>query len=343
MARVSVLVPCYNYAHFLPGCLESILSQEGVDVEVLVIDDASTDSTSQVAASIAGRDPRVTVRRHETNIGHIATYNEGLERVAGDYTLLISADDRLVPGGLLRATRVMDANPKVGFVYGRAVVFRTDDSMPAPRTPVDFRHEVRSGREWLAMVCREGENPTASPEVLVRTSLQRDVGGYRPELPLSGDLEMWMRFAARSDVGVILDADQAYYRVHPKGLQRTRFQSPLVRQEQRRLAFDLFFREEGRRLPEAERLRETAMRSVAREALRAASLAFDRGELDGVGVEELIEFAVSAYPDARSLREHSALAWRIRLGPARTARLRPVLDVALLRRPRAWVRAHTWR
>src|SRR5262245_8631151 len=94
---VSVIIPCYNYAEFLPRCVESILDQPGVDVSVLVIDDCSSDDTPEVAARLAAQDPRVSVRRHEVNRGHIATYNEGLEWASGDYIVLISADDLLTP------------------------------------------------------------------------------------------------------------------------------------------------------------------------------------------------------------------------------------------------------
>ena len=88
MARVDVIVPCYNYGHFLEGCVESALRQEGVDVRVLIIDDASPDDTEVVGRRLAERDPRVTYRRHAVNQGHIATYNEGLlEWADGDYAL----------------------------------------------------------------------------------------------------------------------------------------------------------------------------------------------------------------------------------------------------------------
>src|SRR5947209_17315201 len=99
---VSVIVPCYNYAHYLPSCIESIVGQENVEVSVLILDDCSTDDTPTVASKLA-TDSRVEVRRHERNVGHIATYNEGLEWVRADYTVLISADDLLTPGALARA------------------------------------------------------------------------------------------------------------------------------------------------------------------------------------------------------------------------------------------------
>src|SRR6266436_2977703 len=84
MSRVNVIVPCYNYGHYLRECVESVLSQEGVDVRVMIIDDCSPDNTPQVAAELMSRDSRIEYRRHEKNIGHIATYNEGLEWASGD-------------------------------------------------------------------------------------------------------------------------------------------------------------------------------------------------------------------------------------------------------------------
>src|SRR3954471_18429980 len=108
MSRVDVIVPCYNYAHFLRECVSSLLSQEGVDVRVLIIDDCSPDNTPEVAAKLLAKDRRVEYRRHEINIGHIATYNEGLEWGTGAYMLLLSADDMLTPGAFRRAARLMD-------------------------------------------------------------------------------------------------------------------------------------------------------------------------------------------------------------------------------------------
>ena len=100
MSSVSVVIPCYNYGHFLRDAVSSALDdQEGIDVRVLIIDDASTDNSADVARQIAAEDPRVEVAVHRTNAGNLATYNEGLLAWAdGDYTVLLSADDRLTPG-----------------------------------------------------------------------------------------------------------------------------------------------------------------------------------------------------------------------------------------------------
>ncbi len=138
MTSVSVVIPCYNYGHFLENAVSSVLDdQEGVDVRILIIDDASPDSSADVAVKIAASDPRVEVVIHSTNKGHIATYNEGLlDWADGDYSVMLSADDWLTPGALQRATDLLDAHPGVGFVYGQSVWIEDGAPLPTPRTRV---------------------------------------------------------------------------------------------------------------------------------------------------------------------------------------------------------------
>ncbi|MGZ4476136.1 MAG: glycosyltransferase family 2 protein, partial [Nocardioides sp.] len=116
--RVSVVVPCYNYGRYLPDAVGSALDQSGLDVDVLIVDDCSTDDSAAVALRLADADPRVRLLRHETNRGHIQTYNDGLAAVTGDYVVLLSADDLLTPDSLTRAVALMEAHPRVGLVYG---------------------------------------------------------------------------------------------------------------------------------------------------------------------------------------------------------------------------------
>src|SRR4051812_11018034 len=135
MARVDVVVPCYNYGQFLPACVESVLAQEGVDVRILIIDDCSPDDSADVGARLAAADPRIEFRRHTVNRGHIATYNEGLmEWAESDYCVLLSADDLLTPGSLARAVAVMEAHPQIGFVHGRFIPLEDGNAARQPST-----------------------------------------------------------------------------------------------------------------------------------------------------------------------------------------------------------------
>src|ERR1700682_2232711 len=265
MSRVDVIVPCYKYAHYLRECVESILSQSLTEVRVLIIDDASPDHTPEVAAELAARDRRVEYRRHSVNLGLVATLNGGLEWTTGDYTLVISADDLLTPGALSRAVRLMDAHPEVGLVYGRAILFKTGESLPQPRTESEeCGWQIWDGFDWLEAMFKAGKNCIRSPEVIVRTRLQRELGGYCEELPQTCDWEMWMRFAAHAAVG-ILDADQAFYRVHVQNMHLTVKESH--RAEECKAAFDTLLYHYGHRIAGHERLQSLAVIASANQAM----------------------------------------------------------------------------
>jgi glycosyltransferase involved in cell wall biosynthesis len=338
----SVVIPCYNYAHYLKGCVESILCQ-GVKVQVIVIDDCSTDETPAVGTTLAN-DPRVTFVRHETNQGHIKTYNEGLALATGDYTALISADDLLTPGALRRARAVFDAHPEVGMVYGHAPYFQSNDNLPKARIGKP-RVDIWDGRNWIVQRCKSATSCISSPEVVVRTSLQRQLGGYCVDLPHAGDLEMWLRFAAHSSIAYLAGVDQAYYRRHDASMQSTRFNSILVDLKQRRAAFDAVFDAYGARIRDVEELRHAAHRALAKEALWTACRSYDRRRLLSVSVDDLEGFALETYPAVHSLSEYWGLRWRRRLGPRWPPILQPVLPSGYVRwaKGRLWWRRHRLR
>ena len=153
-ARVSVIIPCYNYGHFLSESVSSALSQEGVEPEVIVVDDASTDDSAAVAERLAAQDSRVTVVRHLRNTGHVVAFNDGLAAAAGEFVVRLDADDLLTPGSLVRATALFDAYPEVGLVYGHPRHF-TEHSPPTPRLAMRG-WSIWSGADWVAERCRRG-------------------------------------------------------------------------------------------------------------------------------------------------------------------------------------------
>lgn len=322
-ARVSVVIPCYNYGHYLGGCVGSVLSQEGVDVDVLIVDDASPDGSVETARDLAGRDPRVHVVAHEVNRGHIATYNEGLAQCQGEYTVLLSADDLLVPGALARATAVFAAFPNVGLVYGRAVYFTSESPLPSPRSETG-QHVVWAGAQWAQSRCEIGRGGIVSPEVMVRTRLQQEVGGYRPELPHSGDTEMWLRFALRADVAYV-DADHAYYRMHAASMSKSQFSTVLADARERTRAYISAFEDAPAAMAsEAVRLHELAMKGLAAEILWGVCRAYDRGQADEESVEQLVAFAREIYPAATRLGEYRRLRLRRAIGTGRAPRIAPL-------------------
>lgn len=336
MSSVSVVIPCYRYGHLLEEAVRSALDdQEGVDVRVLVIDDASPDDSAAVARRIAARDPRVEVQVHTTNLGHLATYNEGLlDWADGDYSVLLSADDRLTPGSLTRGAALLDAHPAVGFVYGNVLWF--GDGGPLPRARTRVREQVVwPGHVWLESRFRQAESGISSPEVMVRTSVQKRVGGYDARLPHLGDTQMWLRLAAHGDVGQLRGADQAYYRRHQQNMSTVL--TPLSTLEQYRLAYESVLALHGDRLPNAEHLSRIVHRKLACEALLAASSAYDRGDPSQAPIDDLVAYALECWPGARTLPVYRSLELRRRIGPRAVRYLRPLtVPTAAARKGELW-------
>ena len=339
-STVSVIVPCYNYGHFLEGCLKSVLDQEGVEVSVLVIDDCSTDDSADVARRLVEQDDRVEFRRHRENAGLIATANEGLEWAQGDYVVLLSSDDLLVPGSLERAATIMTRNTNVGMVYGRALPAHDDHPLPEPsgrwRTT-----KVWTGTDWIRMRCRSAYNCISSPEVVVRTAVQRTVGGYDSACQHTSDLNMWLRIAAVADVAYVRGAPQAIYRIQGDGMLRSHT-TPMVDLCERRAAFDSFFARSASGLQAPDRLQAMAARALARQALWQASRAVDRGIVDG-HVEELTGFALDVCPETRRLREWRGLRLRQWIGAGRSLRFFPFLATGAAHRLRGHASQLRWR
>jgi glycosyltransferase involved in cell wall biosynthesis len=344
MSSVCVAIPCYNYGRFLADAVSSVLDdQEGVDVRVLIIDDASTDDSADIARELASRRSSVEVAVHPVNRGHLATYNEGiLDWADGDYAVVLSADDRLTPGALRRAADLLDARPEVGFVYGHPLHYQQDSPLPAARTTVRG-WSVWPGHWWLQRRFRDSNSCITSPEVVVRTSLQKRVGGYDLRLPHTADIEMWMRLAAYGDVGFIRGADQAFYRVHGASMTTTR--TPLIDLRQRRLAYEVTLERCADALQDPDRLSAIVHRRIAWEALWSAARAYDRKRTHETPVDELVEFALDCWPAAARLPIYRALQLRRRIGPTVMPYLQPFVLSAPLRKAQNmwWWQSWKWR
>jgi glycosyltransferase involved in cell wall biosynthesis len=312
MSRIDVVVPCYKYGHFLRECVESVLSQP-VELRVLIIDDASPDDTEKVAKELATQDHRVEYRRHSVNQRNIATYNEGLEWATGEYSLVLSADDALVPGALARAIHLLDAEPSVGLVCGRELRFQFSDSKPSPLASYDHcAWKVIKGSEFIETVCSNALNPVSAPTAIIRTALLREVGLYRFDLPHSADMAMWLTYAAYADVA-FTDAHQAYYRVHLENMSGEMVRDPLVGLRQRKLAFEALFEDAGHRLDNLESLRRSVFTVLAFHALTSASLAFYERNLNHC--REALKFAEVCWPDVVHQKGYRRLAIKRRVGP----------------------------
>ena len=108
---LSVIVPCYNHGQYLLRCLSAILQQDWKPIEVLVMDDASTDDSALIAGRIAGQYSVVRVVRSERNCGAMATIAKGVEMAEGEYVYIAAADDEILPGLFNRSMRLLSLYP----------------------------------------------------------------------------------------------------------------------------------------------------------------------------------------------------------------------------------------
>jgi glycosyltransferase involved in cell wall biosynthesis len=312
------VIPLYNYGSFLGECVDSILAQEGVEVDLLIIDDASTDDSLEIARAIAATDDRVHVKANPVNIGMVPTINEGLWEVDGEYLVKFDADDILTPGALARATALLDSVPSVGFAYGFPAVFRSSPP-PAARTRVRS-WTVWSGQDWLRIRCRRGGNVIMQPEVVMRASALHQAGKYKSELPHGSDFEMWLRLATIADVGRINGAHQGYYRVHERSMQRTVNAGHLTDLQAHRDVYATLFAEAGNKLP-VPQLGPLASRALALNAIDKASRAYDEGRGADEPVSDYVALALDVYPDASGLRQWHTLQRRLKQSPDHAATL----------------------
>ncbi|MDG4764271.1 glycosyltransferase family 2 protein [Solwaraspora sp. WMMD406] len=340
VARVSVIIPCYNYGRFLPESVGSVFAQSGIDPEVIVVDDCSTDDTRQVLARLGRDEHRLVVVHNETNHGPCVAFNDGLAVATGEFIVRLDADDLLTPGSLARAVRLFDHFPQVGLVYGHPVHFHG----PVPQTS---RSEVTgwtvwSGADWIAHRCRLGVNCVTTPEAVVRASVYQEIGPWDSRMRYACDMEIWMRAAAVSDVGHVDGTDQALHREHPASVSVTDAAGRRTDLIERRTAFEVLFEGPGGKLPDAARLHDDARRALAVEALESACHAYDRRLTDREPVEWYVEFALETYPQARRLPQWRGLQRRQRVG-ARLAPLVPGFAASVVRRRlRNDARYRTW-
>jgi glycosyltransferase involved in cell wall biosynthesis len=305
MSSVDVVVPCYRYGRFLRQCVQSVLTQEEVSVRVLIIDDASPDDTAEIAAELCHEDSRVAFIKHATNKGHIATYNEGIEWVSSKYTILLSADDYLLPDALQHSVGLMENHPDVSFTFGNVRELGDEWAECDASAIVGVRGEadcrVMRGEHFIEISGSRNIVPT--PTAVVRSELQKRLGGYRPELPHTADLEMWFRLAAQGSVGVV-GAYQAVYRRHAANMSLAYYQNNrLPDLLERKAALDWFVNNQGHHLEHLPKMRKAMFRSLSHDAVGYASAAFNDGALSAT--DDLTRFALSVDSTVSA-----SLAWR---------------------------------
>lgn len=180
MKKVGIVVPSYNQGRFLKTCLDSLLAQKGVEVQIALMDGGSTDETKQILSGYASRCQYVRSRRDE---GQSAAINEGMLHLSQcEYVGWLNSDDALAPEGLAQLAAALEQDPQASAAYGEAQFWDAENEIIGkyPTRPFD-RLALTKG----CFICQ--------PATLIRREAWETLQGLREELHMCMDYDLWWR------------------------------------------------------------------------------------------------------------------------------------------------------
>jgi glycosyltransferase involved in cell wall biosynthesis len=204
---VSVVIPCYNHARFLGEAIESALAQTYPRVEIILVDDGSTDHTANVAALY----PAVHYV-HQQNQGLAAARNTGLRASHGDFLIFLDADDRLTPETAEHGVHHLLNSPESAFVSGRYRYIKEDGTILN-----DYSQEPAAPDPYAAFL--RGNYIGMHATVAYRRSALDTEGGFNPSLPACEDYDLYLRLAKRYPIS-LHNHVVAEYRQHGNNMSR---------------------------------------------------------------------------------------------------------------------------
>lgn len=190
---VSTVMATYNNAEFICQAIDSVLDQDYAPLELIIVDDGSTDGTSEVLEGYTA-DPRVKIVRQE-NSGQTIAKNRGISMCRGQYIAFCDSDDFWEPGKVSRQVEMFQESPRIGLVYGKARwVDEHGDEVPALA--------VRSyeGKVTAQLLLR---NFITFCTVMVRREALSEVGGFDARLRMSIDYDAWLKVSVGWDFGFV--------------------------------------------------------------------------------------------------------------------------------------------
>jgi glycosyltransferase involved in cell wall biosynthesis len=250
LARVSVVIAAYNAAKYIGETLESVLAQDYPDVEIVVVDDASTDDTGGVVRKFPTE--KVRLLRLPENSGYAARpRNAGIRAATGSIIATCDADDLLTPGSLSARVDLLTKEPHLGLVFTDGVRFHLDGReeplkvqtwrghfKSIPRRPAgDHQFVIAAADAYHGLAVGNFVTPSGT---LYPRSVFDEIGFYDETLKNGDDLEFYFRVARRYDIGYV-DVVGYRYRLHAGAISARNATLPVsrIRVLERQLALGL--------------------------------------------------------------------------------------------------------
>lgn len=226
MTKVSIVIPAYNQGRFLSRAIESCLGQTHEDVEIIVVNDGSTDDTPLIAQSYQ-QYPNVKII-HQENTGLPGARNRGIREASGEYLCFLDSDDYYDPEKIELQAEILDSDEAIDFVYCDIVMVDGEGN------PVEDDYSVGNARDELSgdifpSLLQGGYFPPHT--VMVRRECLEKAGGFDPDLGGHADYELWLRLAASGCRAYYLDRKLAYYRTYPTSMSKDWNHMDQTRQE----------------------------------------------------------------------------------------------------------------
>ncbi len=216
LALISVVVPVYRpHRRFLLEMIESVLEQDFVNWEMILVDDCSQTSHVTEVLRAASKDPRVTVIVRETNGGIVAASNDGLAAAKGDFVALVDHDDLLVAGALRAVAKVIGAVAEADVIYTDESHVSADGVISNPFVKPDFSPERLRGQMYIGHLG------------VYRRSLLAQIGGFREGFDGSQDYDLALRACERARRVVHIPEVFYRWRIHPASVSQSAGNAPV--------------------------------------------------------------------------------------------------------------------
>ena len=220
MKSVSVVIPCYNGARFLAATLDAVLSQQGVDLDVIVVDDGSTDESAHI---VEARYPSARLFR-QVNGGVARARHRGVEQARHDWVAFVDADDIWLPGKLRAQLDLHESHPACRLSYTAWHVWHCEDPTPDGRLVDELTASFGDEQRWggpsgwiypeLLLDCH-----VWTSTVMLQRTLFEELGGFDQDLRVGEDWDLWLR-ASRVTPIFRLNAPYSLYRMHAESLTK---------------------------------------------------------------------------------------------------------------------------
>lgn len=214
--KVSICIPCYNYAHFLSDAIESVLKQTYKNLELIIIDNCSKDNTREIVQDYLDIDNRIRYFCNKTNIGMVENWNRCLEESTGEYVKILCADDLLEPYCIEKSLTIFENYPQVVLVtVGRSIT--TSDLQSLNFVSYSRKFEIINGIEVIKKCIIKGNIIGEPSAVLFRR--ENAMRGFCLSYKQIPDLEMWIHIL---EDGYLASIPDCLCKIRQHGLQVTK-------------------------------------------------------------------------------------------------------------------------